>query len=94
MEKQAILNLAVAVLLVMNVLSFSLMGADKRRARGGARRVPEKRLFLLALLGGAFGGWLGMYVFHHKTKHWYFKLGFPAIAIAQLVLIWLAGSKL
>lgn len=80
--------------LVMSLLLFAVMGADKRRARGGARRVPEKRLFLLALLGGAFGGWLGMYVFHHKTKRWYFKLGFPAIAIAQLVLIWLAGSKL
>lgn len=44
MEKQAILNLAVAVLLVMNVLSFSLMGADKRRARQGKWRIRERTL--------------------------------------------------
>ena len=74
--------------LVMSLLLFAVMGADKRRARGGARRVPEKRLFLLALLGGAFGGWLGMYVFHHKTKHWYFRWGFALLTAAQCAIIY------
>ena len=74
--------------LVMSLLLFAVMGADKRRARGGARRVPEKRLFLLALLGGAFGGWLGMYVFHHKTKHWYFRWGFALLTAAQCIIIY------
>ncbi|MGN0974405.1 MAG: DUF1294 domain-containing protein [Gemmiger sp.] len=59
------------------------MRADKRFARRRARRVPEKAFFLLALLGGAAGGWLGMYAFRHKTRHWYFVFGMPAILAAQ-----------
>lgn len=76
---------------LMSAALFIVMGADKRRARKGARRVPEKRLFLLALLGGAAGGWLGMCVFRHKTRHWYFRFGFPLIALVQLaglVYLW------
>ena len=62
---------------------FVLMGKDKGLAQRGARRVPEKRLFLLAALGGAIGGLAGMYVFHHKTKHVSFILGFRALALLQ-----------
>ena len=77
-------------LVLMSLVLFIVMGADKRRARSGAWRVPEKRLFLLALLGGAAGGVLGMRVFHHKTKHWTFAWGFPALAVLQLALcLWL-----
>ena len=47
-------------------------------------------LFLLPLLGGSVGALLGMRVFHHKTKHWYFVWGVPAILLAQLALaLWL-----
>ena len=59
MEKHAILNLAAAVLLVMNVLSFSLMGADKRRAIRGRWRIPERTLLLACACFGALGGLLG-----------------------------------
>ena len=45
---------------------------------------------LLPLLGGSVGALLGMRVFHHKTKHWYFVWGVPAILLAQLALaVWL-----
>ena len=74
-------------LLSMSLLLFLAMGLDKALAQRQRRRIPEKRLFLLAALGGAFGGWLGIYVFHHKTRHWQFVLGFPALALAQLALI-------
>ena len=74
-------------LLLINLALFFTMGSDKGRAKANKRRVPEARLFLLAVLGGALGGTLGMYVFHHKTKHWYFKLGFPLIAAVQLALL-------
>ena len=78
-------------LVLMSLVLFIVMGADKRRAKAGAWRVPEKTLFLLALLGGALGGMLGMRAFRHKTKHWYFAWGFPLIALAQLALLgWLA----
>ncbi len=77
-------------LLLMSLVLFAAMGADKRRAKTGAWRVPEKRLFLLAALGGAVGGVLGMKAFRHKTKHWYFSWGFPILALLQLALcVWL-----
>ena len=77
-------------LALMSLVLFAVMGADKRRARTGRWRVPEKTLFLLALLGGAPGGVLGMRAFRHKTKHWYFAWGFPVLAVLQLALcLWL-----
>ena len=50
-------------------------------------RIPEKTLFLPVLLGGGIGGTAGMFFFHHKTRHWYFRYGFPAIAIAQVAIL-------
>ena len=77
-------------LAVINLLTFIVYGADKRRARRGKWRVPEKTLFLLPLLGGSIGALLGMRVFHHKTKHWYFVWGIPAILLAQIaVAVWI-----
>ena len=78
-------------LLAVNLAAFVLMGADKRKARRGAWRIPERTLFLPALLGGALGGVLGMRTFHHKTRHWYFRWGFPLLLALQLAgLGWLA----
>ena len=77
-------------LAVINLLTFIVYGEDKRRARKGKWRVPEKTLFLLPLLGGSIGALLGMRVFHHKTKHWYFVWGIPAILLAQIALaVWI-----
>ena len=77
-------------LALINLTTFIIYGADKRRARQGKWRVPEKTLFLLPLLGGSVGALLGMRVFHHKTKHWYFRIGLPLILLAQIALaVWL-----
>lgn len=77
-------------LIAINLVTFAVYGADKRRARRGAWRVPEKTLFLLPLLGGSVGALAGMRVFRHKTKHWYFVWGVPAILLAQAALaVWL-----
>ena len=77
----------VLYLAAINLITFFVYGADKRRARiPGARRVPEKTLFALALLLGSAGALLGMRVFHHKTRHWYFRFGLPAILAAQAAL--------
>ena len=74
-------------LVIMNLIAFLLMGADKKKANAKAWRIPEKTLFLPAILGGSIGAILGMQVFRHKTKHWYFKYGMPAILILQLVAV-------
>lgn len=73
-------------LAVINLIAFALMGLDKRKARRDAWRIPEKTLFLAALLGGALGSTVGMHLFHHKTRHWYFRFGFPVLLILQLLL--------
>ena len=54
----------------------------------GARRVRERTLFLSALLGGGLGACLGMWIFRHKTEHWYFVVGMPLILLAESVLGW------
>lgn len=75
-----------AYLLLMNLIAFCLMGWDKRLARRGAWRVPERTLFFAAAIGGAPGGLLAMWMFRHKTRHWYFVLGFSLLAAAQAAL--------
>ena len=82
------LLLAPAVwLLALNLVSFALFGVDKRRARRGEWRVPERTLFLTALLGGSLGAVCGMCAFRHKTRHWYFRWGLPAILLAHCALL-------
>ena len=77
-------------LLAINLWAFALMGIDKRRAKKDLWRIKERTLFLPVLLGGGVGGILGMKTFRHKTKHWYFRYGFPAILILEIAgVLWL-----
>ena len=81
-------------LIVMNLIGLAVMAMDKSKARHHAWRIPEKTLFLVSILGGSVGTWAGMYLFHHKTKHWYFVVGMPLILAAQLAAgVWLAGNS-
>lgn len=74
-------------LVVVNVIGFALMGMDKWKAKKQAFRIPEATLFTIAIIGGSIGCILGMFTFHHKTRHWYFLYGMPAILILQIGLI-------
>ena len=73
-------------LLVWNTAAFLMMGIDKRRAKKGKYRIPEKTLFLSAILGGTPGAMAGMNFFRHKTKHKAFVIGMPAIFIFQALI--------
>lgn len=73
-------------LIIINILAFFLMGMDKKKAQTGAWRIPEKTLFLSAILGGSIGAIAGMQLFRHKTKHRTFVIGMPVILIVQLLL--------
>lgn len=72
---------------VTNLTSFVLMGLDKKRAIEHKWRIAENKLFLSALIGGSVGAVAGMHFFHHKTRHWYFAVGMPAILILHIVII-------
>ena len=74
-------------LLIINAIGFTLMLYDKKMAKRRELRIPEKHLFAIALIGGAFGCVIGMYTARHKTKHKNFTIGMPAILLVQLLLI-------
>ena len=76
-------------LLLINAVGFLLMLVDKRKAQKNLWRIPESTLFLIAAIGGSIGSIAGMYKFRHKTKHWQFVIGMPAILILQLALVYL-----
>ena len=83
---QTITAVGLVYLIGINLAGFIIMGVDKKRAIRGAWRISEASLFLTALSGGSLGCILGMQHFRHKTKHWYFKYGMPAILVAQVLL--------
>ena len=78
-------EVALLWLLVWNFVAFALMGVDKAKARRGRWRIPEKTLFLSAILGGSVGAMLGMSLFRHKTQHRRFRLGMPLILALQVL---------
>lgn len=73
-------------LALLNCTGIVLMGLDKAKAKRHAWRIPEKTLFLVSILGGSAGTWAGMYLFRHKTKHWYFVIGIPLIFVMQVAV--------
>lgn len=77
----------VGYLIAINLIGFLVMGIDKRKAIKRAWRISEATLFLIAIVGGSIGSILGMKIFRHKTKHWYFVWGMPAILILQIAAI-------
>ncbi len=82
-----VITLLLEYLIVVNLIGFALMGIDKYKAKKRAFRIPEATLFIVAVIGGSIGSIIGMYAFRHKTRHWYFVYGMPAILIIQILLI-------
>ncbi|MBQ2024508.1 MAG: DUF1294 domain-containing protein [Alistipes sp.] len=83
-------KVAIYYLAAINVIAFILYGLDKLWAKKGRWRVPERSLILIAAAGGSIGAIAAMKVWHHKTKHNKFRLGLPAILLAQIALIYFA----
>lgn len=77
----------IVYLLAINLIGVLIMYIDKRKAKYGRWRIPEKTLLIVALLGGSIGTISGMYLFRHKTKKLKFTLGFPTILISEIVII-------
>ena len=91
--KQIVILAYAGWLVLLSIIAFIAYGVDKSKAKKGKWRTKEKTLLLLSFLGGAFGGFPAMLVFHHKTKgeHWYFTvvniLGLMIHATLLLLLI-------
>lgn len=73
---------------VVNVIAFLMYGLDKVKAKRRQWRTPESTLLGVAVIGGSIGAFLGMQIFHHKTKKPKFYIGVPAIFILQVIGIW------
>lgn len=73
-------------LIVVNCVTFFIYGADKKRAENGRWRVPELVLIMLAVIGGSFGAYAGMKVFHHKTRKILFVGAIPILMTAQAAI--------
>ncbi len=67
----------------MSIVSAAVTIYDKRMAIYGKRRIPERALFALAILGGSVSMYLTMILIRHKTKHKSFMIGLPVIMILQ-----------
>jgi uncharacterized membrane protein YsdA (DUF1294 family) len=87
-------QIAVIYLIIINLIAFALYGTDKSKAKRGKWRISEKTLIGIALIGGSVGAFLGMHAFRHKTRHWYFRYGLPAIFLAQVVLLAFIRNRL
>ena len=80
------LKYLIIYLIVINLIAFFAMYLDKRKAKYGKWRIPEKTLFIITALGGGIGTIAGMYTFRHKTKKAKFYIGFPLILICEILL--------
>ena len=75
---------------LINIIAFITIFIDKQKAKKRKWRIKESTLFLISLIGGSLGTLLGMYTFHHKTKHKKFTLGIPFIILIQIIIIYFA----
>lgn len=72
--------------ILVNLFTFFLYGYDKYKAKKGLWRIPESRLIFFAAIGGSVGALIGMYVWHHKTRHAKLYLGVPLLLGIQFAL--------
>lgn len=79
-----VITLLLIYFISLNILALFLMGLDKYKAKKQLWRIPESTLFIIAVIGGSIGAIIGMYAFRHKTRHWYFVYGLPAILLLQI----------
>ena len=81
------MNQSVIALAAVNILAFALFGIDKAKAKAGQWRISERVLLGTAICFGAFGAWIGMKVFHHKTRKPLFAMGVPLLCLLQAGLL-------
>ena len=81
------MNALICYIVVINLVSFMMLGIDKYKARRGQWRISEATLLAVAAIGGSIGAWMGMKVWHHKTLHSKFRYGVPIMLLAHIALM-------
>jgi uncharacterized membrane protein YsdA (DUF1294 family) len=80
-------------ILIINIIGFIMMYIDKEKAKKDKYRISEKTFFVISLLLGAIGTYIGMYKFRHKTKHNLFTIGIPVMIVLNLFTVYFIISK-
>lgn len=80
------MNKIIIYYIIINIITFILMGHDKKNAIKKKERTPEITLFTLSFLGGGIGTLLGMITFHHKTKKLKFIILIPLSIIIHILI--------
>lgn len=88
------LSFTVFYLVCVNILTFLLYGLDKWKAIRQKSRISEKSLLISALIGGSIGAFCAIYTFRHKSIKRTFLVRFYAIAILQIIIIYLYNNHL
>lgn len=80
-------------MIIINLIGFITCGVDKHKAKKREWRIPEKTFFVISALAGSVGTYMGLLFFCHKTRHWYFMIGIPAIFIAEAAAVYFVYTK-
>ena len=79
--------------LIINIIGFVMMYSDKQKAKKDQYRTREKSFFVVSLLLGGIGTYIGMYKFRHKTRHNLFTIGIPVMIIINIASIYYIITK-
>ena len=81
-------QIIIIYLIIINVITFFYFGLDKTRSELSKRRIPERMLWFLSLIGGSIGALVGMEFFHHKTQKVSFQAGIAVILALQILFLY------
>ena len=75
------------LVLIMSLAAFIAFAFDKYKAKNKMWRIPEASLIGISAIGGAFGAFLGMVLFRHKTKKLKFIITVPLLCVVWIIVI-------
>ena len=76
------MKLLIVMMVVWNLITFSMMGIDKHRAKKDKPRIREKTLIIVTFAMGAVGTSAGAAVVHHN------RVSFPVGIIVNAAVIY------